>query len=160
MAKRSGWWALLLLPLLFAFRPGLYVLRRQRVRVDPSGDGHFGSTRTGHVHEGLDLLVDPGEPVFSPVAGEVVGLGYAYRNDRTFRVVAIEGDGIRWDLMYVMPARDLFIGAHVLPGEVVGYAQNIVDRYGPPMLPHIHIETRRDGALFDPASVLSLETSA
>jgi len=62
--------------------------------------------------------------------------------------------------MYVMPARDLFIGAHVLPGEVVGYAQNIVDRYGPPMLPHIHIETRRDGALFDPASVLSLETSA
>ena len=134
------------------------VLRRQRVRMDPLGDGHFGADRGDHQHEGTDLVAEPGEPVFSPISGVISGVGYAYANDLSFRLVEITGGGKVADLMYVLPLDWVRPGAEVSRGEQVGYAQAVSTRYGAAMLDHIHVELRTEsGELLNPERHLRLD---
>lgn len=159
MRRVSPAWLLVPVLALFAFvRSGARILPRQRVRVDASGDGHFGAVRAGHVHEGVDLLADPGEVVSSPVDGTFIAAGFAYKGDTRYRVLAIRGATHRWDLMYVRPFGFLEPGVAVHRGEAIGVAQDIVAKYGPPMLAHVHVETRdRSGALVDPETLLAMD---
>lgn len=134
------------------------VLRRQRIRVDRMGDGHFGADRGDHIHEGLDLVVDPGEPVFSPFSGVVTAIGHPYADKSGFRLIQVKGSGQRADIMYVLPLAWVHAGTEVRKGEQLGYAQAISTRYGPQMLDHIHLELRTDtGELVNPEDHLRLD---
>lgn len=130
----------------------------QIVRIDPSGNGHFGSRRTDHTHQGTDLLVTLGELVFSPVDGRVVRFGFPYAGDPSYRLIELEGDGLLVKLMYVLPLVGLKPGDPVSNGQAVGYAQAVSLKYGAPMRDHIHVEVRRvvGAELVNPENVLEL----
>lgn len=138
------------------------VLRSMRIRMDASGDGSYGADRGDHMHEGLDLLARPGEAVLSPLDGVYVGPGQPYPGDDRFDLLRLDGEGFEVLLMYVQPLSTLRPGSRVQRGQVVGVAQNIVQRYGAPMLAHIHVEvrTKADGALANPELLLPLDPLA
>ena len=134
------------------------LLARQRIRLDGSGDGRFGSTRSGHIHQGIDLLVVPGEVLTSPVDGIIERLALPYANDPDYSGVVLAGDGYRVKVFYCHLIPGLMRGSAVMRGEPFAIAQDIAAKYGPPMLPHIHVEVRTlGGELVNPERVLSME---
>lgn len=134
------------------------ILTVMRVRVDKAGDGHFGTNRPGHVHEGLDLVAVPGEQVRSPIDGVFVRRGYPYDDDPLYSMAVLAGEGYEVKLMYVLPVATLRPGSRVVRGQVVGIAQDVSQRYGDKMLPHVHVEVRTlDGVLLNPEGLLPLD---
>lgn len=121
-----------------------------RIRVDALGDGHYGSSRAGHVHKGLDLETWPGQPVRSPVAGIVTRSFYVYDDSTRWTGVEVKTpSGVRVKLMYVAPS--IALQSSVQIGDVLGTAQPIHERYGSAMQDHIHVEVwTPSGATVDP----------
>lgn len=62
------------------------ILDRIKIRMDASGSGRFGSSRGGgaRLHNGVDLEVIKGQPVYAPFAGTVTKQAYPYQNDRKY----------------------------------------------------------------------------
>lgn len=52
------------------------ITRRGSRRNDAQGYGHFGAPRQRlsglGVHQGIDLVTDPGEPLYAPLDGDIV----------------------------------------------------------------------------------------
>ena len=99
------------------------------------GDG-FGAPRSGHVHQGADVLASEGTPVVSPVAG-------------TVRSTAVQAGGAGWYVvLHADDGRDLFFahcraqtivvsaGARVAPGAPLCQVGHTGDATGP----HLHLE--------------------
>lgn len=147
-----------LLLLLFYRRRLHRMLDLQEIRSDDQGDGHFGAHRTDHVHEGTDLIVDPGEQVLSPVNGTYYGSGNVYDDDNRYKVQHVEGEGLLIKSMYTIPAATLKAGDHLRRGDVLGYAQDISKKWGATMIPHIHVEVRtEEGKLLNPENLLRID---
>jgi hypothetical protein len=74
--------------------------------------------------------------VLSPVEGEVTKLGYPYNGDLQWRYVEVtDHRGWKHRLFYCHPT--VTVGDTVLVDGVVGYAQDITQRYPDQgMLPH------------------------
>jgi murein DD-endopeptidase MepM/ murein hydrolase activator NlpD len=101
-----------------------------------TGGGRFGAGRTGHTHEGQDILAASGVPVLAPYAGVVSSVGYQASGAGEY-VVLDAADG-----------RDYFF-AHcirgsttVLAGALVGAGQQLcqVGATGDATGPHLHFE--------------------
>lgn len=129
----------------------------QRIRVDGAGNGNFGTGRKGHKHQGVDLLVIEGEPVYSPVDGIFDRHAVPYPTAPEWRGVVLKGEGFHVKVFYIEPV-DFTPGQPVKRGQLIGHAQAISEKYGgAPMRDHIHVEVRKvDGTLVDPATVLAL----
>ena len=132
------------------------VLRVQRIRSDAAGDGHFGAGRGMRLHQGLDLQVEPGEDVFSPVDGRFIRRGYPYASDERYHLAVLNGEGYEVKAMYVAPDPSLKPGDRVKRGQYIGKAENVAAKYGGAMQPHIHVEVRKvvGAQLLDPAKLL------
>lgn len=120
---------------------------RQR---DGQGFGHFGAKRIRPhgvgVHEGIDLVADPGEPLYAPMDGVIIREAtYA-----SFRGIVIQGSGL-WDgyEVKILYANGLQCG-EVRAGQLVGFADDITLHYGSGMTNHIHVEVRYRGELQSP----------
>lgn len=145
---------------LFAFGAVRWrILKRQRVRIDPAGDGRFGADRGDHRHMGLDLVASPGEAVFAPFSGLFVGSGYAYPHDPRLHALRIKGERHTAEFIYVAPRVDLMPGTHVTAGDVIGTAEDVRVHYpGADMLPHVHLEVMDpEGKFINPARFLALD---
>jgi hypothetical protein len=126
------------------------------IRMDSAGDGHFGTLRSiGHTHAGIDFEAVPRQPVVFPITyGRIVRIAYPY-NDKHYRGVLITGydNKIGIDVLvkmfYLVPFK---VSSILVEGTVIGFAQDISERYTSDMTPHIHLETRSEasGHLFDP----------
>lgn len=125
--------------------------------VDAYGSGAFGASRDGgrRAHRGVDFVAAPGEPVRAPIAGVVTRIGDAYAGQDGLNYVEITNAVTRHT------ARILYVGPEVRPGwavaagDVIGRAQNLVDRYPAGMTNHVHVElTSRRGRQLDPLVVL------
>lgn len=129
----------------------------QRIRKDAAGDGHFGTGRVGHRHQGVDLLVIEGEPVYSPVDGIFDRRAVPYPTAPEWKGLVLRGEGYHVKIFYMVPV-DFSPGQPVKRGQLIGHAQAISEKYGgAPMKDHIHVEVRKmDGTLLDPATVLSV----
>lgn len=132
------------------------ILPVQRIRRDPMGDGNFGASRTGHVHEGVDLVVVPGEVLTSPIRGEVLRVTRPYANDPDYTGVVLAGGGYEVKFFYCHLMAGLHPGDEVEPGEPFAVAQDIAAKYGGGMVPHVHVEVRYLGSLVNPRNVLEL----
>ena len=120
------------------------------IRSDAKGDGHFNSSRGNRQHKGVDFIVLPGQKVMSPVEGVVTRHSYPYANDKKWDGLYIKGkNGIDIKLFYIKPLADI-IGKTVNVGDTVGYAMKISEKYGAPMIDHIHTETWIDGGAVNP----------
>lgn len=120
-------------------RSGVFPVRGPHTFGGP--DAKFGAGRTGHVHEGQDVLAADGTPLVSPLAG-------------TVRFVDFQAGGAGW---YVVldadDGRTLFF-AHlrtgsvaVAPGARVAAGQSLgqVGATGDASGPHLHFEIWQDG---------------
>jgi hypothetical protein len=132
--------------------PGRYVpiLEPLTIRNDAKGKGHYGASRSGHRHQGVDYACQPGQAVLAPFAGRITRVAYPYQGDTKLKgLVLLSTDGrTEAKLFYVVPVG---IGVDVQAGERLGTAQKVSDKWGNGMLDHVHIEVRVDGTLVDPA---------
>jgi murein DD-endopeptidase MepM/ murein hydrolase activator NlpD len=131
------------------------ILQPMRLRVDAKGDGHFGASRTGHVHEGADFLCKKGQVVLAPMSGLIVRQGVAYSNDSTYKIVVLSNpNGYEIKMMYCMTDK---VGQQVKRGEPIAICQAIAEKYGAPMQNHIHLEIRKNGQLLNPMDCMDCE---
>ncbi len=105
--------------------------------VNPMPAGQISSCfgmRWGVLHAGIDLFTDPGEPIVSVGAGEVVAAGWVY-SGYGISVVVDHGNGYLTHYAH-MQADAVSVGQHVEPGDVLGYEGTTGDSTGP----HLHFE--------------------
>ena len=108
------------------------------IRSDAKGDGHYGSSRGGRIHEGSDYECEPGQPVYAPISGHIVREARPYANEE-YSGLVIQGENMCVKLFYLSPYRGN-IGKYVEQGDVIGKAQDISMKYGSPMVPHVHLQ--------------------
>ena len=115
------------------------------VRDDEWGSGRFGANRGRKQHDGLDLIITPGQPTFSMITGNVEKYEQCYTKDTRWTGVQIGNQLIRVELWYMNARNTVAVGELVLAGQVVGVAQDISVKYPPTekiphdMTPHIHV---------------------
>jgi murein DD-endopeptidase MepM/ murein hydrolase activator NlpD len=135
------------------------LLSSMKIRVDASGDGHFGSSRDGgsRRHNGVDLLVNKGQQIFAPFDGIITKQAYPYSDDRKFTGIHLTSPtGVKMKVFYMLPTAGI-IGKSVKKGDVVGTAQAISEKYGPPMQDHVHVEIYSQyGTLENPQEFFNL----
>jgi hypothetical protein len=114
------------------------------VRNDMHGGGAFGSRRGSKFHDGLDIVVEPGDPIFSMIDGVVEKVDYPYASDLGWTGIQIGNHTVRTEIWYMtpqIPSGNLF----VKEGDLIGTAQDISQKYPPTekipgeMTPHIHV---------------------
>jgi len=134
------------------------LLSSMKIRVDASGNGHYGASRDGgsRGHNGVDLLVTKGQPVFAPFAGTITKQAYPYSDDRKYTGVHLtRPDGLKIKVFYMLPKPGI-IGKSVSAGEEIGRAQAISEKYGAPMKDHVHVEVWNNGTLENPEEFFNL----
>lgn len=113
---------------------------KNQIRVDKLGDGHFGSSRSGgsRDHNGIDLVVTPGETIYSPIAGTVARYADPYGDGR-YSGVVVQNEQYLVKLFYMLP-NQVKPGQQVARGQALGVAQKISTKYGAGMVDHVHVE--------------------
>jgi murein DD-endopeptidase MepM/ murein hydrolase activator NlpD len=104
-------------------------------------DARFGAGRTGHVHQGQDILAAAGTPVVSPRAGFVAWR--AYQEGGAGHYVVVHGDDARdYVFMHFQDGSVL-----VQKGQAVTAGQQLgaVGSTGASSGPHLHFEIWPDG---------------
>lgn len=121
------------------------------IRADGWGNGRFGMGRgtkedgSKKFHDGLDVLVEPGQPIVSIIDGRVEKVDIPYSSDYSWKGIQIANERLRVEIWYMLPRIDL-VGNSVYAGQLIGHAQDISqkypenDKYGA-MIPHIHVRT-------------------
>lgn len=113
--------------------------------------GRFGAGRSGHTHQGQDIMARCGRPIVAARGGRV---RYSKFHRAAGNYVVIDGKGIGWDFMYAHLAQPspLKPGDLVRTGEPIG----IVGTTGSSSACHLHFEIwgppgwYKGGSPFDP----------
>jgi hypothetical protein len=115
------------------------------MREDDWGKGHFGARRGSKYHDGLDLIVTPGQPIFSMIDGLVEKYEQCYSKDPRWRGIQIANAMLRVELWYMEAQNTVAVDEYVNAGQMIGVAQDISEKYPPTnkipheMTPHIHV---------------------
>ena len=110
-----------------------------RIRADSLGDGSFGTPRGHRLHNGEDYLVTPGSEVKAVISGYLTRVVYPYTGDTHWKGIEIKNDNFICHQYYLEPAPEV-LGKYVKQGEIIGFAQDISQKYGDEMQPHIHVQ--------------------
>lgn len=122
----------------------------QTMRNDAAGKGNYGAVRNGHIHQGVDILVTPGAPIYAPFDGEIRQAN-PYANDASYKgleIKALSGN-MKVKVFY---CNQFTPGAKVAKGTQMATAQNIAAKYGGGMQPHLHVEVRVNNVVIDPTN--------
>jgi hypothetical protein len=111
-----------------------------KIRRDSEGYGDFMAKRGKRLHRGIDLIGQPGKEIVSPIAGKFDRVYRPYHNDLRWRGAFIKGPHLWVGIFYVTPYDNL-LGGSIKAGQPLGIMQDISDKYGKDMKPHIHLET-------------------
>jgi murein DD-endopeptidase MepM/ murein hydrolase activator NlpD len=118
---------------------------------DAYGEGRFHAARDGgeRVHEGVDYVATPGQPVAAPISGYVSKIGFAYPDDQTLRYVEIENPALHLTarVFYVDPL--VAEGDTVAVGHPIGAAHTLKRRYPLGITDHVHLEIVERGRKVD-----------
>ena len=120
------------------------------LRSDKYGKGYFGASRNrGRKHEGIDLKVKIGEPIFAAKSGRVLcaGVDPGYGN----YVEIFHPDG--FSTRYAHLSQFLVLaGEWVKQGAVIGKSGKTGNANHEQITPHLHFEIRHAGKALDPAA--------
>ena len=134
------------------------IARKNQIRVDSKGDGRFGSSRSGgsRDHNGIDLVVTPGETIYSPIEGKVIRYSSPYPDDSRYSGIHIQNEKYLVKMWYLSP-NQVKPGQQVARGQAVGTAQKISTKYGAGMVDHVHVEVWPGGkSPVDPGPLFGL----
>lgn len=133
------------------------VVNPMTVRVDAGGNGHYGSGRIGHTHQGTDVVCRPGQSIYAPFSGKVTREAIPYPDDTRWRGMVTVSDALNYEckLFYCIPAAGI-IGSSVERGQLIGYCQAISQKYTSGVTDHIHIEIRQNGVLRNPETLFAI----
>jgi murein DD-endopeptidase MepM/ murein hydrolase activator NlpD len=117
----------------------------------------FGASRTGHIHQGQDVMATCGTPLIAARAGKVVYRGY---HSRAGYYLVIHGDWAGQDYMYAHLRTPAVVkaGDRVYTGQPIGEVGDTGDAVGC----HLHLELwsapgwYKGGHPFDPLPQLKL----
>ncbi len=100
-----------------------------------SAGGRFGAGRSGHTHEGQDVMADCGTPLVAARGGRVQYSGY---QGAAGNYVIIDGKGTGYDMgyMHLLEPSPLQAGMTVRTGEPIG----LVGQTGDATACHLHFE--------------------
>ena len=131
--------------------------KQNKIRNDGYGYGRFGARRSGHSHNGIDLVVTPGESILSPITGKIVRYAYPYTDDSRYSGVHIQNDEYLVKMFYLSPVLAK-PGQQVMQGQAIGTAQKISTKYGSGLIDHVHVEVWLNGTnkAIDPAPLFGL----
>jgi len=107
-------------------------------------DARFGAARTGHVHQGQDVMAAEGTPVVAPAAGVI---SYrAYQASGAGYYVVLDADGEQYDYVFMHLQSGVLVtkGQRVTAGQQIGNVGHTGDAEGP----HLHFEVW-DGPWFN-----------
>jgi len=141
------------------FKPLSHPLKRRK--CDKGGCGYFGAPRSragtgkAHSHRGQDFLVLPGAEIYAPISGKV-RIAAPYEKDPNYSGLEISGKAYAVKMFYLSPT--VQGGEYVNEGDLVGYAQDISQKYGSIVPPHIHLEVRVGGVVVDPSPYFPADT--
>ncbi len=117
---------------------------------DPAGCGYFGASRDHGVrtHKGIDIVVQKGQNVYSPIAGKI-RLSYPYDNHK-LKGVEVSGNGNeKIQIFYFNPVvknNDI-----VEKGQFLGKAQSVSEYYNSPnMTDHLHVQMKINNQIVNP----------
>jgi len=118
-------------------------------------DARFGAGRTGHIHQGQDVVASSGTPLVAPVAGTVTWKANQPGGAGIYLVVRGAGSGVARDYVFMHIKRGTLL---VAPGQTVTAGQQLaqVGATGDATGPHLHFEIwlggwyARGGAPIDP----------
>lgn len=105
---------------------------------DPLGCGYYGAPRGTRKHGGIDVVVKKGDNVLSPITGKITRHGYPYDGDSKYKLIEIVNSTYKVKLMYCEPITP--VGTEVVAGQVIAKAQDISEKHGSDMTPHVHVE--------------------
>ena len=118
--------------------------------ADCHGSGHYGASRGDRKHVGVDFACYPNSAIYPEKDGKVTKIGYPYGDDLLFRYIEVTDYAdyvVRY--FYVRPIESLQEGDRVNPNEIIGYSQELGERY-PGITEHVHCEVRDlNGEYFD-----------
>jgi hypothetical protein len=108
------------------------------------GKGQFGAPRGERTHRGIDLAYQPwGKPqeqsVVAPCNCIFVRESRPY-TDGKYRGVLLKTNDIQIKMFYFAPLETLDKHAVIIKGQLLGYGQDISEKYGSDMVPHLHME--------------------
>jgi hypothetical protein len=120
--------------------------------VDKFGSGKFGAQRrksTGEVytHQGIDILTYSGQAIKAPFDLQFIRVADPYPNDKTLKGGIWKSGNLELKIFYMIPNTNQ---KTFKKGEIIGYAQNLNDKYGEGIGNHIHLEIRENGNLINP----------
>jgi murein DD-endopeptidase MepM/ murein hydrolase activator NlpD len=100
-------------------------------------DARFGATRSGHTHQGQDIMAPSGTPVIAPHAGVVVWVAYQAKGAGYYLVLASDGEPYNYVFMHLLKG-----STTVKSGDHVGTGQQIaaVGASGTAEGTHLHFE--------------------
>ncbi|MDQ1373099.1 MAG: hypothetical protein QOJ09_437 [Actinomycetota bacterium] len=109
--------------------------------------GWFGEVRGGHLHPGVDIDGETGDPVWSAGRGVVVSAGPAPAGYSGYGTVVDIDHGQGVHTLYAHLSRvDVVAGAYLQPGDAVGAMGTTGNVTGS----HLHFEVRVGGTPVDP----------
>lgn len=117
------------------------------IRNDSKGLGKFGANRDGHIHNGLDIEVKKGEVIKAPFDLEYIFSGQVYNDDKKYIASEYKTSFGKFRIMYMIPLTNK---KNFKIGEPLGIAQDISEKWGKEMIPHIHVETWENGKPVNP----------
>ena len=122
------------------------------LRNDEYGKGYFGASRNGgRTHEGLDLVLSVGDPVFASKSGRVTavqeGKGYG-------KWVELRHPGGLVTRYAHLSSQEVREGQWVKAGQVIGAGGKTGNAKSPKIMPHLHFEIRDQAKPLDPSSGL------
>lgn len=117
--------------------------RSFRIREDSWGDGDFMAPRGNRFHHGIDLVVEPGEPIASMIDGKIDRVVYPYASDLEWTGLQLSNEYVKVYYFYCTAISEL-IGKRVNAGHVIALADDISQKYQDdnrsPMTPHLHVQ--------------------
>lgn len=116
-------------------------------------DNRFGAKRSGHTHQGQDIIADSGTPIVAPRAGTITQREYQAAGAGYYLV--LHDDALPRDYVFDHIKKDTYLvakGDHVLPGQQLAQVGATGDAEGN----HLHFEIwvggwyEKGGAPIDP----------
>ena len=102
------------------------------------------------VHEGIDIANSRGTPIYAPADGRIIIVTDAYpKRKKLGKTVVLETAGGVQTLFAHLDDYTVHTGSLVKAGDIIAHMGDTGVTTGP----HVHIETRIEGKLFDPTTV-------